>query len=106
MPSAAALILSLSLLPGLLLAAPPAQRQAELRNLLYQDCGSCHGMKLTGGLGPALTRDALRGKPREFLAATVREGRAGTPMPPWKQELSDTDIAWLVELLLNPEKKP
>jgi cytochrome c55X len=94
------------LLPGLLCAAPSAERQGELRNLLYQDCGSCHGMRLTGGLGPALTPDALQGKSRELLLATVREGRSGTPMPPWKQQLSDTDIAWLVNLLLNPENTP
>lgn len=99
-------ILLLALLPGLLCAAPSSARQDELRNLLYQDCGACHGMKLTGGLGPALTVKALQGKSREFLINTVRNGRSGTPMPPWKPELSDADIAWLVNLLLNPEKKP
>ena len=30
-----------------------AQRSEELRNLLIQDCGSCHGITLKGGLGPA-----------------------------------------------------
>ena len=59
-----------------------SERQAELRNLLLQDCGSCHGMRLTGGLGPALTPQALQGKSREQLIATVSEGRPGTPMPP------------------------
>jgi len=77
--------------------APSRERQAELRNLLLQDCGSCHGMRLTGGLGPALTPQALQGKPRELLIATVSEGRPGTPMPPWKPLLSASDIAWLVD---------
>ena len=40
-----------------------AERQAKLDHLLLQDCGSCHGLRMTGGLGPALTRDALAGKP-------------------------------------------
>jgi len=85
---------------------PSTERQLELRNLLYQDCGSCHGMRLTGGLGPALTPGALRDKPRELLVTTVRDGRSGTPMPPWKQHLSDTDIEWLVDLLLELESQP
>ena len=80
--------------------------QAELRNLLHQDCGSCHGMRLTGGLGPALTPEALHGKPRELLIATVSEGRPGTPMPPWKPLLSEVEIAWLVDTLTGTEHHP
>lgn len=75
------------------------QRQAELRNLLVQDCGSCHGLRLLGGLGPPLTREALQGKPDEFLAVTILYGRPGTPMPPWRPFLSDQEVAWLVDLL-------
>jgi cytochrome c55X len=82
------------------------ERQDELRNLLLQDCGSCHGMRLTGGLGPALTPQALHGKPRELLIATVSDGRTGTPMPPWKPLLSPSDIAWLVDYLMNGESRP
>jgi cytochrome c55X len=85
---------------------PSTERQAELRHLLYQDCGSCHGMRLTGGLGPALTPEALQGKPRELLIATVSEGRPGTPMPPWKPLLSASEIAWLVDTLIDTETHP
>jgi len=85
---------------------PSPARQDELRNLLLQDCGSCHGMRLTGGLGPALTPQALQGKPREQLIATVSEGRPGTPMPPWKPLLSQSDIAWLVDYMISGEKRP
>lgn len=69
-------------LQGLADEHPDARRQAQLRHLLLQDCGSCHGLRLTGGLGPALTPEALRGKPRESLVATVLMGRPQTPMPP------------------------
>ena len=41
-------------------AAPDATRQAELRYLLKQDCGSCHGMTMKGGLGPALLPQTLK----------------------------------------------
>lgn len=80
--------------------APDAERQAELRNLLQQDCGSCHGLTLKGGLGPALLPQHLVGKPRELLLLTVRDGRPGTAMPPWGDLLSDADIGWLVDRLL------
>jgi cytochrome c55X len=85
---------------------PSPARQDELRNLLLQDCGSCHGMRLTGGLGPAVTPQALQGKPRELLITTVSEGRPGTPMPPWKPLLSQSDIAWLVDYLTGGEMHP
>jgi cytochrome c55X len=85
---------------------PSTERQHELRNLLLQDCGSCHGMRLTGGLGPALTPQALQGKPREQLIATVSDGRPGTPMPPWKPLLSQSDIAWLVDYMMSGENHP
>ena len=68
-------------------AQDAAHEQALIR-MVRQDCGSCHGMRLTGGLGPALTREALAGKPVEALAATIYHGRPGTPMPPWRAMLS------------------
>ncbi len=89
------------LLVQAVVAAPTAGRQAELRDLLKQDCGSCHGMTLKGGLGPALTREALQGKSAAVLTTTIREGRPGTPMPPWKTLLQPAEIDWLVEQLLQ-----
>lgn len=74
-------------------------RKDELKNILLQDCGSCHGMTLKGGLGPALTTDALQGKADIYLQQTILEGHAGTPMPPWKDILSGADIDYLVSLL-------
>jgi cytochrome c55X len=81
--------------------APSPARQRELVAFLRHDCGSCHGMRLTGGLGPQLTPDALRVKPTESLVATIIAGRAGTPMPPWRPFLSDTEAQWLVTRLLD-----
>lgn len=81
------------------------ERGRALRQLLYQDCGSCHGMRLTGGLGPALTRDAIIDKSREYLVSVIRDGRPGTPMPPWKGLLSAADINWLVTILQYPDTR-
>lgn len=77
-------------------AAPPDARQRQLLKLLKQDCGSCHGLRLTGGLGPALTPQALKDKPAGSLAATIMSGRPGTAMPPWRPFLSEAEAEWLV----------
>ena len=81
---------------GALSAAPDAARQRELLALLHQDCGSCHGMRLTGGLGPALTPEKLRTQSAESLSATIVSGRPGTAMPPWRRFISDAEARWLV----------
>ena len=67
--------------------------------MLRQDCGSCHGMTLKGGLGSPLLPANLAGKPDELLVDTVLNGRPDTAMPPWRAQLTREDAAWLVELL-------
>ena len=76
-----------------------SMQEAELSNLLVQDCGSCHGLTMRGGLGPALLPETLAGKPDELLVATILEGRPGTAMPPWKELLDHDDAAWMVRRL-------
>lgn len=76
-----------------------AGRQTELRHLLKQDCGSCHGMTLKGGLGPALLPANLEGKPDELLVISILDGRPGTAMPPWRGLLTEAEAQWLVEQL-------
>jgi cytochrome c55X len=80
---------------------PPieAGRQAQLKYLLAQDCGSCHGMTRKGGLGPALLPNNLEGKPDALLVATILEGRSGTAMPPWRGQLTEAEATWLVKQL-------
>ncbi|MCA0326895.1 MAG: c-type cytochrome [Proteobacteria bacterium] len=80
-------------------AEPDAQRQAQLIRMVRQDCGSCHGIQLTGGLGPALTRQTMADIPTNSLVATIYHGRPGTPMPGWKTMLSETDATWIAQQL-------
>jgi len=78
---------------------PDASRSRELVRMVRQDCGSCHGMRLTGGLGPALTREALADVPLDSLAAVIYHGRPGTPMPPWRAMLSEPEARWIAQRL-------
>jgi cytochrome c55X len=84
---------------------PSLDRQAELLHLLKADCGSCHGLTLKGGLGPALLAQDIAQKPDEFLFMIIKEGQPGTPMPPWERFLNDNEIHWLVHVLRNEEWK-
>ena len=86
----------LMLLMGSAGAAEPGDvRQAELLHLLKHDCGSCHGLRLEGGLGPALRPEQLAERPLELLVATILDGRFGTAMPPWRPFLSEDEARWL-----------
>lgn len=96
------LVFALFLLSTAAMASEPTPaRQKELVHLVRQDCGSCHGMTLQGGLGPALLPANLRDKPAEGLAATIYYGRPGTPMPPWQQFMSEAEAAWVVDKLMS-----
>ena len=97
-PHRLASILGLALIAG---GAQAGDRARELTSLVREDCGSCHGMTLQGGLGPALLPASLRDKPAEGLAATIYYGRPGTPMPPWKQFISEAEADWIVQKLMS-----
>ncbi len=84
-------------------APPPVQRQAALRHLLAQDCGSCHGLTMKGGLGSPLTPAALADKPEAGLVATILYGRPGTAMPPWQAFMNEAEARWLVEILKHAQ---
>ena len=76
-----------------------ASRQQEIHYIVRHDCGSCHGMTLKGGLGPAITAEAMQSKPEDYLFNTIRDGHPGTPMPPWLGIFTESEIHYLVNLL-------
>ena len=85
----------LSLAAGIVADAPSASRRDELTTLVRQDCGSCHGLTLKGGLGPALLPETLKHQSANSLKATILHGRPGTAMPPWQGFMTETEAEWI-----------
>ena len=83
---------------GAALAVTP-QRAAELEHMVVQDCGSCHGLTMKGGLGKPITPADLAGFDAEGLAAIILDGVPGTAMPPWRPLISEADALWIAHYL-------
>lgn len=85
--------------------AIPVRRQAELTHMVTQDCGSCHGLTLRGGLGKPITPADLAGRDPEGLTTIILDGLPGTAMPPWRPLLTEAEARWIADYLLK-EKTP
>lgn len=79
--------------------AIPPERQSELLYILKQDCGSCHGLTLRGGLGPALTPADLENWDAEMIASAIYDGIPKSPMPPWREIMNRQEAMWLAQIL-------
>ncbi len=74
-----------------------------LRRLVHQDCGSCHGLSLKGGLGPDLRAENLKHYDAEVLTGVILDGIPDTAMPPWRPLISEEEAEWIARYLLEPE---
>jgi cytochrome c55X len=97
-------MLRLSALLSLAAALPcaaevPPARAAALEHMVLQDCGSCHGLTLKGGLGRPLTQAALEQAGPEALALIILDGIPGTAMPPWRPLLTEEEAMWIARYL-------
>lgn len=91
-------VLACTVLPTIVAAQTPADT-AKLGNLVRQDCGSCHGLTLKGGLGKPLTVDHLKQWDREQIIHIILDGVPGTPMPAWRPLLTEVEAAWIADAL-------
>ena len=80
-------------------AEPTEARQQELRDMVIQDCGSCHGLTLRGGLGRPIRPENVSPYPDEAIAEIILDGIPGTPMPPWRGLVSEPDALWIAQQL-------
>ncbi len=91
------LLACIFLLPAASSSAQVARQ--KLIAMVRQDCGSCHGLTLKGGLGAALLPKDLAGKDEDALASIIEDGVPGTPMPPWRGLVSVEDAHWIAKKL-------
>lgn len=75
------------------------ERRSELTRLVRQDCGSCHGMTLKGGLGKSLLPQDLVDFTRDEISEIILDGVGGTPMPAWKGLLTPVEADWIADQL-------
>ena len=96
------------------LAANPAlaqgdavRAQVEAGGLLFaSSCANCHGSAGKGAIGPAL---ADLGLSADLIRNTVMNGRVGTPMPPFKDDLdgkSQAQILAYVQWITSAGRMP
>ena len=100
---------------ALLVAAGPvsaasltAEQGARLDHLLRHDCGSCHGMTMKGGLGPALLPASLQDRDEDGLVQMILFGNPARAMPPWEGLLDEAEARWIVRSLKHglDEREP
>ncbi len=75
--------------------APGTAEQIEAGKQAFVVCGGCHGAAGAGvqGLAPRLnSQNWLATVSNEYLAKTIREGRAGSNMVPWDGGLGEDTV--------------
>lgn len=88
-----------------------ARYKPDLQNgekLFKVRCALCHGKKGDGELGLNLKNPVVQAADAQFLAVTVRDGRANTPMPAFGRKgvgLSDQEITDVVSYVKNLAQK-
>lgn len=96
-------LLALPLLSGAVsgaLADEEALKEIErekLKDFVQQDCGSCHGLTLEGGLGGPILPENLEHMDADVIQEVILGGLPGTAMPPWRGFLSETEAAFIAE---------
>jgi len=94
-------LLTILLLSGAAHAGDSSVDPNALQRLVHQDCGSCHGLTLKGGLGPDIRPEALEHYDSDVLQIVILHGIPDTPMPPWRPLITDAEAEWIAEYLLK-----
>jgi mono/diheme cytochrome c family protein len=91
-------------LAAILLSGAGAQAEptAEALRLYGEHCASCHGAARLGAMGPALIPENLGRLKRDEAGKVIAHGRVATQMPAFGHQLSEPEIAALVELIYTP----
>lgn len=79
-----------------------AAESPSVEKLYEEHCVSCHGADRFGKMGPALLPENLGRLKREEAQAVIKDGRALTQMPPFREKLSDAQIKVLADFIYTP----
>jgi cbb3-type cytochrome c oxidase subunit III len=82
--------------------AETSPQNVELGKATFGLCMSCHGDGAAGriGIGPRIASESyLAAASDDFLAATIKKGRAATTMIPWEAILNDQQVEALIAYL-------
>ncbi len=70
---------------------------------LYQEmCAECHGAERLGGIGPALLPENLKRLKKKRAVKVIAKGRPASQMPAFGEDLTESQIAALVEKIYTP----
>ena len=94
-------LLALLLLTGAAHAGEAPVDPVALQRLVHQDCGSCHGLTLKGGLGPDIRAETIEHYDADVLQSVILDGIPDTAMPPWRPLISEAEAARIADYLLK-----
>ena len=84
---------------------PEAAKEGK-QLFLQMGCYACHGHEAEGAVGPDLTDDEWRYKPTDAMIFNViSNGRAGTVMSPFRDQLKPEEIWKIVEFLRDKNRQ-
>jgi cytochrome c553 len=92
----------LLLAAGALGTGAQAATTDEAEWLYQRHCAACHGADRLGGSGPALLPENLRRLNKPKAAMAIAKGLPASQMPAFEAQLSDGQVAALVELIYRP----
>ena len=76
------------------------------RLFLKTGCYSCHGHEAEGAIGPNLTDDVWIYKPTDYMIfTTISNGRPGTVMASFSNDLSKDEIWKIIEFLRDKNRQ-
>lgn len=75
------------------------ERRSELLYFVEQNCPACHGIRMRGSIGPALSKANLQHLSVNAVTLTILYGLPAKGMPAWEAQLSERDAYWIAELL-------
>jgi DNA-binding beta-propeller fold protein YncE/cytochrome c553 len=93
------LVAVLSMPPVMIATAADVPPDAKL---YAEHCASCHGADRLGGIGPALLPENLGRLKCDEALNVIRDGRAATQMPGFREKLSAEQIKQLAGLVYTP----